>query len=236
MLLHCYYILLHIITSFIITYYYSFCYNTVITLLLHIITSFIITLLLHFQLLHCYYTIVTYYYILIITYYYDIIITHYYIIITSLVIHYYTIITSLLHHNSQSQKHVIMISLLHIMHYHCFHYYIVITHYHHYYPLLHVTTGNGATCRWIIDLPQAVQPAERDLDLARRQSARIIDLPQAVQPAERELDRARRKPAGIIDLPQAVQPAEVQPQAAASGREPAVGAYATEILLHSCSS
>ena len=33
------------------------------------------------------------------------------------------------------------------MHYPCFHYYIVITHYYHYYPLLHVT--NGATCRWV---------------------------------------------------------------------------------------
>ena len=41
---------------------------------------------------------------------------------------------------------VIMSSLLHIMHYPCFHYYIVITHYYHYCPLLHVT--NGATCRW----------------------------------------------------------------------------------------
>ena len=33
-----------------------------------------------------------------------------------------------------------------IMHYPCFHYYIVITHYYHYYPLLHVT--NGATCKY----------------------------------------------------------------------------------------
>ena len=66
----------------------------------------------------------------------------------------------------------------------------------------------------IMDLPQAVQPAERDLDRARRQPARIMDLPQAVQPAERDLNRARRQPAGIMDLPQAVQPAEGQPEAA----------------------
>ena len=49
--------------------------------------------------------------------------------------------------------------------------------------------------------------AERDLDRTRRQPAGIIesaiDLPQAVQPAERDLDRP------IIDLPPAVQPAEI---------------------------
>ena len=80
----------------------------------------------------------------------------------------------------------------------------------------------------IMDLPQAVQPAERDLDRAQRQPAGIMDLPQAVQPAERDLDGApaRRQPAGIIDLPQAKQPAEGQPEAAASGKEPAVGAPA----------
>ena len=44
------------------------------------------------------------------------------------------IITSLLHHYYQWHKQVIMSSLLHIMHFQCFHYYIVITHYCHYYP------------------------------------------------------------------------------------------------------
>ena len=38
-----------------------------------------------------------------------------------------------------------MSALLHIMHYPCFHYYIVFTIYYHYYPFLPVT--NGATCR-----------------------------------------------------------------------------------------
>ena len=66
-----------------------------------------------------------------------------------------------------------------------------------------------------------------------------MDLPQAVQPAERDLDRApaRRQLAGIIDLPQAVQPAEGQPEAAASGREnhvltlPKQGLRLQELLL-----
>ena len=44
-------------------------------------------------------------------------------------------------------------------------------------------------------------------------------------------DRARRQPAGIIDVQQAVQPAEGRPKAAASGREQAVGAPATEMKI-----
>ena len=123
LLLHCYCI--------IIIYYYIIHYYV----------------LLLYLLLHCYYIIITYYYIFIITYYYNIIITYYYIIITSLLHHYYIIITSLLLHYSQLQKQVIMSSLLHIMHYSCFGYYIVIIHYYHsnYCPFLHVT--NWATCR-----------------------------------------------------------------------------------------
>ena len=65
-----------------------------------------------------------------------------------IIINYYVIITSLLLHYSQLQKQVTMSSLLPLMHYPCFHYYIVITHYYHYSPLLYVT--NWATCRWHI--------------------------------------------------------------------------------------
>ena len=92
-----------------------------------------------------------------------------------------------------------------------------------------------------IDQPQAVQPAERDLDrpIIDLQPAvpsadrPIIDLPPAVQPAERDLDRVRRQLAGIIDqlVPQAVHPEEGQPEAAAPGREPAVEAPATEMKI-----
>ena len=48
---------------------------------------------------------------------------------------------------------------------------------------------------------------------------------------ERDLDLAAQQPAGIMYLRQAVQPAEGQPEAAASGREQAVGAAATEIRI-----
>ena len=124
-----------------VTYYYN---SFIITYYIFITYYYIINyyLLLHFLLLHCYYIIIMHYYIIIITYYYDIIITHYYIIITSLLHHYYLIITSLF----PIAKQIIMSSLLHIMHYLCFHFYTVITHNYYYYPSLHVTIG--ATCRW----------------------------------------------------------------------------------------
>ena len=99
-------LLLLIITSIILTYYYKFCYYTIITSLLHIITSHYY-LLLHFVLWH--------------------IITKSIlpIVMTSLL----HIIMSLLRHYSQLQKQVIISSLLHIMHYPCFHHYIIITNY-----------------------------------------------------------------------------------------------------------
>ena len=84
-------LLLCIITSFIITYYYNFCYYTVITSLLHIITSFIII----FYYIFFYYTVITsllhiatYSLLPIITTSLLRNITHYYIIITSLLLHY----------------------------------------------------------------------------------------------------------------------------------------------------
>ena len=54
------------------------------------------------------------------------------------------------------QKQIIMSSFLHIMHYPCFHYYIVITHYYHYCPLLHVT--NWATCRCMAVISPLLPP------------------------------------------------------------------------------
>ena len=84
--------------------------------------------------------ITTFHYLLLQHHYY-VSLHHYYIIIN----HYYIIITSLLRHYFIWRKQVIMSSLLRIIHFRCFHYNIVIPHYYHYYPLLHVT--NWATCR-----------------------------------------------------------------------------------------
>ena len=118
LLVHHYYILLLELLLLIITV----CYYTVITLLLHIITSFIITYYYNF----CYYTVITSL-LRIITYsLLPIITTSLLRTITSLLHHHYIIITSLLLHYSQLQKQVIMSSLLHIMHYPCFHYYPLI--------------------------------------------------------------------------------------------------------------
>ena len=56
-----------------------------------------------------------------------------------------------------------MSSLLRIRHFRCFHYFIVITHYYRYYPLLNVT--DWATCRCWSGLPRASGP-EKDLALS----------------------------------------------------------------------
>ena len=128
-------LLLHIITSAIITYYYSFIityYYINITLLLHQYYIFI-TLLLHHNyiiitftiitlLLHHYYIIIT---LIIIMYFYNWIIIYYYIIITLLLHHYYVISSSLL----QKGNHVILIALLHVMQTACLYYYIITMHY-----------------------------------------------------------------------------------------------------------
>ena len=66
--------------------------------------------------------------------------------------HYYVIITSLLPHYSKWLKQVIMSLLLRIMHFRCFHYYMVITHYCHYYLLLHVRDSRTCRCSRILQL------------------------------------------------------------------------------------
>ena len=115
-----------------IIYYYYLLINHYYVLLLHllllIITVFVITLLLHY-----YYALLHYSLLRIIAIF----------VITLLLHHYYAGNNELIITGNNELKQVIMSSLLHIMYYPCFHYYIVITHSYHYYPLLHVT--NGAT-------------------------------------------------------------------------------------------